>query len=119
MEGLPTVPTDILINHHFISLHIMTKVYVMATCPDCTQVKEELKNHPQYSLIDIGEHVRNLKEFLRLRDTHPAFAEIKAQGAVGIPCFVTDDGRVSFEPDEFLTDYVADGAACSLNGKGC
>ena len=81
--------------------------------------KEELKNHPQYSLIDIGEHVRNLKEFLHLRDTHPAFAEVKAQGAVGIPCFVTDDGRVSFEPDEFLTDYVADGAACSLDGKGC
>ena len=97
----------------------MTKVYVMATCPDCTQVKEELKNHPQYSLIDIGEHLRHLKEFLHLRDTHPAFAEIKAQGAVGIPCFVTDDGRVSFEPDEFLTDYVADGAACSLDGKGC
>ena len=97
----------------------MTKIYAMSTCPDCLQVNEQLKDHPQYRLIDIGEHVRHLKEFLRLRDTHPAFAEVKAQGSVGIPCFVTEDGRVSFSPDEFLSDYVADGAACSLDGKGC
>ena len=64
----------------------MTKVYVMSTCPDCMQVKAQLANHPDYELIDIGEHVRYLKAFLRLRDSHPAFDAIKARGAVGIPC---------------------------------
>ena len=31
----------------------------MATCPDCFQVKEQLKDNPEYQLIDIGEHVLN------------------------------------------------------------
>ena len=41
----------------------MTKVFVMATCPDCTQVKAQLAGNPAYELIDIGEHVRNLKRW--------------------------------------------------------
>ena len=49
----------------------MIKVYVMATCPDCTQVKAEAANDPRFELIDLGEHVRHLKAFLALRDTHP------------------------------------------------
>lgn len=47
---------------------IMIKIYVMNTCPDCTDVKEQVKGNDKYEVVDIGEHVRNLKEFLRLRD---------------------------------------------------
>ena len=43
----------------------MIKVYVMATCPDCTPVIEQLAGNPDYLIVDIGEHVRNLKEFLQ------------------------------------------------------
>lgn len=46
----------------------MIKIYVMNTCPDCTDVKEQVKGNDKYEVVDIGEHVRNLKEFLRLRD---------------------------------------------------
>lgn len=97
----------------------MTKVYVMATCPDCFQVKEQLKNNPEYQLIDIGEHVLNLKEFLRLRDSNPAFESVKANGSVGIPCFVTEDGTISFSMDDIIIDKTPEGASCSLDGKGC
>ncbi len=97
----------------------MTKVYVMATCPDCFQVKEQLKNNPEYQLIDIGEHVLNLKEFLRLRDSNPAFDSVKANGSVGIPCFVTEDGTISFSMDDIIIDKTLEGASCSLDGKGC
>lgn len=105
----------------------MTKVYVMSTCPDCVQVKAQLANHPDYELIDIGEHVRHLKAFLRLRDSHPAFDAIKARGAVGIPCFVDEQGNVSFDvpavvsanPTATPSTPVPDGAACSLDGTGC
>ena len=62
------------------------KVFVMETCPDCTQVKAQLRNRPGFLLIDIGEHVRHLKEFIRLRDQSPAFDAAKAKGALGIPC---------------------------------
>lgn len=76
---------------------IMIKVYVMATCPDCTQVIEQLAGNPDYLLVDIGVHVRNLKEFLQLRDVHTAFDDIRGRGAIGIPCFVMEDGSVHFE----------------------
>ena len=60
----------------------------METCPDCTYVEEQVKGNNQYEVIDIGQHVRDLKAFLRLRDHHPAFNEAKSVGVVGIPCFV-------------------------------
>ncbi len=97
----------------------MTKVYVMATCPDCTQVKTQLADNPRYELIDIGEHVRNLKEFLKLRDNNPAFNEAKKHGWIGIPCFLLDDGTIRFSMDDVVIEETPDGAACSLDGKGC
>lgn len=97
----------------------MTKVYVMATCPDCYQVKEQLKDLPQYEIIDIGTHVRYLKQFLRLRDSHPSFDAAKAQGIIGIPCFLHEDGSVNFELEGLNLEDVPTGEACSLDGKGC
>lgn len=88
-----TIKLDII----YFSDAIMIKVYVMATCPDCTPVIEQLAGNPDYLLVDIGEHVRNLKEFLQLRDIHPAFDDIRGRGAIGIPCFVREDGSVQFE----------------------
>lgn len=68
----------------------------MATCPDCSSVIEQLSGNSDYQLVDIGEHVRNLKEFLLLRDAHTAFDSIRGSGAIGIPCFVMEDGSVRF-----------------------
>lgn len=82
----------------------MIKIYGMETCPDCTYVEEQVKGNNQYKTIDIGQHVRDLKVFLRLRDYHPAFNEVKSVGAVGIPCFVLEDGTVTLNPEE--PDYV-------------
>lgn len=97
----------------------MTKVFVMETCPDCTQVKAQLANNPAYEIIDIGEHVRNLKQFLAIRDNNPAFDEVKAQGYVGVPCFVLEDGTVKFSMDDIVIEEAPAGAACSIDGKGC
>ncbi|WP_044260972.1 hypothetical protein [Prevotella conceptionensis] len=97
----------------------MTKVFVMSTCPDCVQVKAQLADNPAYELIDIGEHVRNLKQFLALRDNNPAFAEVKQHGSVGIPCFLLEDGNVQFALDNITIEDAPEGAACSLDGKGC
>jgi hypothetical protein len=46
-------------------------------------------------VIDIGEDVRYMKEFLALRDNDPAFDEEKATGDVCIPCYVREDGSVT------------------------
>ena len=99
----------------------MIKIYVMDTCPDCTYVEEQIKDDSRYEIIDIGRHVRNLKEFLKLRDSSPAFAEAKRAGAAGIPCFVLEDGRVTLVPEDagLKSRPTADGSACKLDGSGC
>lgn len=97
----------------------MTKVFVMSTCPDCTQVKAQLAGNPNYELIDIGEHVRNLKQFLTLRDGNPAFDDARVHGYVGIPCFVLDDGTVSFSIEDVVLEDTPEGASCNLDGTGC
>lgn len=108
----------------------MIKVYVMQTCPDCTSVKQELANDPRIQLIDIGEQARNLKQFLALRDNHPAFIPVRERGNIGIPCFVFNDESITFSlakamplieatplPNE--EEEAENGASCSLDGKGC
>ena len=82
---------------------------------------EQVKGNPQYEVIDIGLHVKNLKAFLKLRDHHPVFDEAKQMGAAGIPCFVLEDGTVTLTPEDagLQSRPIADGAACSLDGSGC
>ncbi|CCY84160.1 putative uncharacterized protein [Prevotella sp. CAG:1185] len=99
----------------------MIKIYVMSTCPDCTDVKAQVKGNDKYEVIDIGEHVRNLKEFLKLRDKNPAFDVMKRVGAVGIPCFVLEDGTVTFRPDKagLQPPVKEEGQSCNIDGSGC
>ncbi len=99
----------------------MIKIYGMSTCPDCTYVEEQVKGNKKYEVIDIGRHVKELKAFLKLRDRHPAFDEAKRMGAVGIPCFVLEDGTVTLTPEEagLRSRPIAEGASCNLDGSGC
>lgn len=100
----------------------MIKIYGMSTCPDCVFVEEQIKGNDNYQIIDIGKHVRNLKEFLRLRDKNPAFDVMKRVGAVGIPCFVLEDGTVTLRAEEAglrARPKNEEGASCRLDGSGC
>lgn len=98
----------------------MVKIFVMETCPDCTYVEEQIKGDPQYEIIDIGSHVKKLKEFLRLRDSSPVFDDCRLNGYAGIPCFVKEDGSVTLSPEDLgLQSRPSEGASCSLDGKGC
>ena len=102
----------------------MVKVYVMESCPDCVEVKQLYGNNPDYELVDIGRQARSLKEFLVLRDNHPAFAKVRARGNIGIPCFVKEDGTVvislkHYDPTASAEPEFQQGAACNLDGTGC
>lgn len=99
----------------------MIKIYGMNTCPDCIYVEEQVKGNDKYEVIDIGAHVRNLKAFLRLRDKESVFDGARKTGAVGIPCFVLEDGTVTLTPEDagLKSRPEAEGAACSLDGTGC
>ena len=94
----------------------MITVYVMESCADCAHVKEQLKGNPHFNIVDIGQHVRSLKSFLHLRDSHTEFTTIKARGAIGIPCFVQEDGKITFELDNIHIEETSGSTACSING---
>lgn len=110
----------------------MTRIYVMESCPDCIQAKQLYGGNPDYEIIDIGKQARDLKEFLSLRDNHPAFAKVRERGTIGIPCFVNDNGEVVITLKHYLASpetapsetvsaeaQYASGAACNLDGTGC
>ena len=70
---------------------------------------------------EIGSHVRELKAFLRMRDTEPAFDAVKRKGTVGIPCFVLEDGTVTLSAKAAgLTPTPRDETpSCTIDGSGC
>ena len=92
----------------------MIKIYGMGTCPDCTQVEEQVKGNAKYE--------KYLKEFLRLRDNNPLFDECKRTGSIGIPCFLLEDGTVTLTPEEAglqSSTSVNEGKTCNIDGSGC
>ncbi len=99
----------------------MIKIYGMNTCPDCIAVDKHVEGDNHYEVIDIGSHIKYLKEFLRLRDNNAVFDEAKKYGYAGVPCFVLEDGTVTLSPEEAginLNDAPA-AASCRLDGSGC
>ena len=99
----------------------MIKVYKMSQCPDCISIEDQLSDSSKYEVIDIGASPLALKEFLVLRDGSPAFDKIRRKGVIGIPCFVLEDGTVTFRPEEAgITPESTKKASCSLDGStGC
>ncbi len=98
----------------------MIKIYGMKTCPDCQWVEAQVKDDDRFQVIDIGDHVRHLKAFLRLRDQLPVFDDARRHGYAGIPCFVLEDGTVTLSPEDVgLSSTPTEGAACRLDGSGC
>ncbi len=99
----------------------MIKIYGMDTCPDCTYLYDQIKGREnEFEYTDIGEHVKNLKEFLKIRDNSPVFDDCKANGYAGIPCFIRGDESVTIVPEDVgLKGRPVTGAACKLDGSGC
>ena len=81
----------------------MIKIYGSMMCPDCVRCREELdKSGIAYEYLDFSESLLNLKEFLAMRDSLPAFDQIKASGKIGIPCIVRENGTVALSWEEYL-----------------
>lgn len=104
----------------------MIKIYGLKTCPYCDYIKEQIVGQEdKFQYIDIGTHVRNMHEFMDLRDSRPEFDHSKEIGDIGIPAFLLEDGSITLDPAKVgLVEYGSDIQACSIedhkNGKqGC
>ena len=97
-------------------------MFVMKTCPYCEYVERQVEGNPQYEVINISKLVRNLKQFLDLRDNNPAFDEAKKIGDLGVPCYVLEDGTVTLSSKDAGLEPMpddSDGSTCSIDGSGC
>ncbi|NLZ83757.1 MAG: glutaredoxin, partial [Clostridiales bacterium] len=77
-------------------------MYGAAICPDCVSAKELLSEQTDIELDyrDITASIPLLKEFLSFRDNEAMFDPIKEGDKVGIPFFVLEDGRKTFDAFE-------------------
>lgn len=81
----------------------MLKIYGCEQCPDCVKCKADLERAGvEYIYLDITQNLLFLKQFLRLRDSSPVFAEMKEAGKIGIPCLLDEKGNVSLSWEEYM-----------------
>ncbi|MDO9665122.1 hypothetical protein ACLSYX_04860 [[Pasteurella] aerogenes] len=70
-------------------------LYFAHWCPDTAPFVAELQRLGiDYEEREMTTGGANLKAFLKLRDNHPAFDHVKANGYIGIPALVLEDERV-------------------------
>ena len=51
---------------------------------------------------DLSSSLADLKVYLALRQDSPIYADIRANGGIGIPCFLLEDGTVTRDLNEVL-----------------
>lgn len=76
----------------------MLKIYGSMLCPDCVKCRRDLDAAGVgYEYLDFADDLRNLKEFLAIRDQEQMFCEVKERGSIGIPCIVDEQGSVRLD----------------------
>lgn len=79
------------------------KVYGTPLCIHCRNFLAVCKNrNVDIDFTNITESTKTLKEYLVIRDTHPAFADTRGREKIGIPFFVEGD-KITFDMDEGLS----------------
>lgn len=102
----------------------MIKVYGTNTCPDCMDANLDFYHIP-YTYIDVCTSVKELKEFIQLRDSSSIFQKAKDNGSLGIPAIIKEDGSITLDWESIIKEngheviHVSSGKACGIDGKGC
>lgn len=78
----------------------MNIVYYSDKCPDTTDFLKSLDEMKiDYEKVNITDSMKNLKEFLKLRDQRSEFDAAKAAGNVGVPVLFSED-RIIYDLDQ-------------------
>ena len=118
-------------------------MYGADICINCREAKDIFAAHPeiQVEYKNITETTATLKEFLSYRDYEKLFEPIKKAGKIGIPFFVLEDGRKTFDvmdivevsttlestiikkqeidkQDSDMEDISQSAKSCSINNRG-
>ena len=86
----------------------MLKIYGSMLCPDCVECCNDLNNAGvSYEFLDFADNLKNLKEFLVIRDRDEVFLEVRKNGSIGIPCIVDENGSLSLNWNDYVTQADA------------
>lgn len=105
----------------------MVKIYGSDLCPDCVACKAAFDaNGISYDFVNITAGMKNLKEFLKLRDNQAVFDDARQNGYVGIPALLSENGSLTLDWETYLKENGIStattqktGTACRIDGKGC
>ena len=88
----------------------MLKFYGSRLCPYCREGRANFDAHGiAYEYLDINESLKNLAEFLEMRDTLPVFAALRAEGdIIALPAIVKEDGTVFADWEAYLQELGLD-----------
>ncbi len=56
----------------------------------------------EFEFHDISANLDNLKDILNLEKKSPLYIPVKAEGRIGIPCFINEDGIETMDLDTIL-----------------
>ena len=72
-------------------------------CSDTMGTVAKLKEEGMaFEFHNISANLDCLKEYLELREKSPLYAPVKAEGRIGIPCFIKEDGTETMDLDAIL-----------------
>ena len=105
----------------------MVKIYGSDLCPDCVACKTSFDaNGISYDFVNITAGMKNLKEFLKLRDNQPVFDDARQNGYVGIPALLSENGSFTLDWETYLKENAIStataqktGTSCRIDGAGC
>ena len=88
----------------------MLKFYGSHLCPYCREGRANFDAHGiAYEYFDINESLKNLAEFLEMRDSLPVFAALRAEGdIIALPAIVKEDGTVFADWEAYLQELGLD-----------
>ena len=72
-------------------------------CPDTLYALNRLSEaKAEIDFKNMSASLSDLKVYMALRQDSPVYADIRANGGIGIPCFVLEDGTVTRNLDAVL-----------------
>ena len=81
----------------------MLKIYGSMLCPDCVECRADLdRAGVEYEYLDFSDSLKNLKEFLVIRDSLELFSEVRDRGSIGIPCIADENGNISLDWEKYM-----------------
>ncbi len=81
----------------------MLIIYGSRLCKDCIACLQDFdRAGVTYEYRDFSESLAALKEFLAIRDKNSEFENCKEEGMIGIPCIITEVGRITLDWQEFI-----------------